>query len=234
MKVEDVIGGLPASTTLAQCLETGDPTFCSLITRDRLGTLWALPTSQVVATNQNLGVMSTKGIDLAANYGAKFGAYGGVDFSFTGTWLKEFKQEDFPGSGQYDCAGLHGTSCGTPMPEWRHKLRATWATPWRGVELAVTWRHIDSVKLDATSSNPLLATEFEPADETLAARNYLDLAGNWQINKMFALRAGVNNVLDKDPPITGVVAAVYGNGNTYPQVYDAFGRRVFLNLTASF
>jgi iron complex outermembrane receptor protein len=234
MKVEDVIGGLPANTTLAQCLETGDPTFCSLITRDRLGTLWALPTAQVIATNQNLGVMQTKGIDLAANYGAKFGAYGGVDFSFTGTWLKEFKQEDFPGSGQYDCVGLHGTSCGTPMPEWRHKLRATWSTPWRGVELAVTWRHIDKVKLDATSDNPLLATEFEPADETLASRNYLDLAANWQINKMFALRAGVNNLLDKDPPITGVVAAVFGNGNTYPQVYDAFGRRVFLNLTATF
>ena len=27
MKVEDVIGGLPASTTLAQCLDSGDPTF---------------------------------------------------------------------------------------------------------------------------------------------------------------------------------------------------------------
>ena len=234
MKVEDVIGGLPASTTLAQCLDSGDPTFCSLITRDRLGTLWALPSANVVATNQNLGLMSTKGVDLSANYRAKLGAYGGLDFNFSGTWLKEFLQEDFPGSGVYDCAGLHGTACGTPMPEWRHKLRATWSTPWRGVELAVTWRHIDSVKLDATSSNPLLATDFEPADETLASRNYLDLAGNWQINKMFALRAGVNNVLDKDPPITGVVAAVFGNGNTYPQVYDAFGRRVFLNLTATF
>ena len=234
MKVKNVIGGMPASTTLAQCLNTGDPTFCSLITRDRLGSLWALPTAQVVATNQNLGMRSTKGIDLGANYSAKLGAWGGLDVGFMGTHLKEFLQEDFPGSGVYDCAGLHGTTCGTPMPKWRHKLRATWSTPWRGLELAATWRHIDSVKLDATSSNALLATEFEPADARLAAANYLDLAANWQINKMFTFRAGINNLLDKDPPVTGIVAEVYGNGNTYPQVYDAFGRRVFLNLTARF
>jgi iron complex outermembrane receptor protein len=31
-----------------------------------------------------------------------------------------------------------------------------------------------------------------------------------------------------------VVAAVFGNGNTYPQVYDAMGRHIFLNLTAKF
>jgi iron complex outermembrane receptor protein len=234
MKVKGVIGGMPASTTLTQCLQTGDPKFCALITRDRLGTLWALPTAQVVATNQNLGLSSSKGVDLGANYSYKMGAYGGLDLSFIGTYLKEFKQEDFPGSGQYDCAGLHGTTCGTPLPKWRHKVRAVWGTPWNGVELGLTWRHINSVKLDATSSNPLLAADFEPADERLASRDYLDAVGQWQFNKNLTLRLGINNLLDKDPPVTGVVAAVYGNGNTYPQVYDALGRNVFLNLSAKF
>jgi outer membrane receptor protein involved in Fe transport len=234
MKVKGVIGGLPASTTVAQCIATGDPKFCSLITRDRLGSLWALTTAQVVATNQNLGSRSTKGVDFGANYNQKMGTLGGLDLAFTGTWLKEFKQEDYPGSGAYDCAGYHGTTCGTPLPKWRHKLRGTWSTPWQGVELALTWRHIASVKLDATSSDTHLAGESEPVDQKLSARDYLDLAGNWQINKTYAFRAGINNLLDKDPPLSGVVAAVYGNGNTYPQVYDALGRRVFLNLTAKF
>jgi outer membrane receptor protein involved in Fe transport len=79
-----------------------------------------------------------------------------------------------------------------------------------------------------------LDTESEPADASLGARNYLDLVGSWQINRNFTLRAGMNNALDKDPPLSGVVAAVYGNGNTYPQVYDAMGRHIFLNLTAKF
>jgi outer membrane receptor protein involved in Fe transport len=234
MKVKGVIGGLPAGTTLTQCLTTGDPKFCSLISRDRLGSLWALNAGNIVATNQNLGMRSTKGVDLGANYGQKMGTLGGIDLSFTGTWLKEFKYEDFPGSGAYDCAGFHGNTCGTPLPTWRHKLRGTWSTPWQGVELALTWRHINSVKLDSTSSDPHLAGDSEPADQKLASRDYLDLAGNWQINKTYTFRAGINNLLDKDPPVSGVVAAVFGNGNTYPQVYDAFGRRVFLNLTAKF
>jgi len=234
MKVKDVIDGMPADTTLTQCLNTGDPKFCSLITRDRLGTLWALSTAQVIATNQNLGMRKTKGIDFSANYSQGLGAMGNLDVAFSGTYLKEFLQEDFPGSGVYDCAGLHGTTCGTPLPKWRHKLRGTWATPWRGVELALTWRHVDSVKLDTTSSNPVLAGTSEPVDRVLGKRDYMDVAGNWQINKIFAFRAGINNLLDKDPPVSGVVASVFGNGNTYPQVYDAMGRHVFLNLTAKF
>ncbi|MEW7850154.1 TonB-dependent receptor [Massilia aurea] len=234
MKVKDTIGGLPASTTLTQCLNTGNPTFCDLITRDRLGTLWALPTAQVVATNQNLGMMATKGIDLGINYRYKMGTWGGLDLSLMGTYLKEFKQEDFPGSGEYDCAGYHGTSCGTPMPKWRHKLRAVWATPVRGLEVGATWRYVRGTKLDQSSDNPILAGDFEPADESLAARSYLDLVGNYRFNENFTFRVGMNNALDKDPPVSGVVAAVFGNGNTYPQVYDALGRHIFLNLTAKF
>ncbi len=234
MKVKGVIDPQPAATTLTQCLQTGDPKFCWLIPRDRLGTLWALPGAHILALNENLGMRSTKGVDLGVNYGMKLGAWGNLDLSLIGTYLKEFKQEDFPGSGEYDCAGLHGTTCGTPLPKWRHKVRAVWGTPWNGVELGVTWRYIKGVKLDATSGNALLATDFEPADERLGARNYLDLVGSWQINKTLTFRAGMNNALDKDPPVTGVVAAVFGNGNTYPQVFDALGRHVFLNLTAKF
>jgi len=41
-------------------------------------------------------------------------------------------------------------------------------------------------------------------------------------------------VFDRDPPLSGIVGAGFGNGNTYPQVYDALGRRFFFNLTAGF
>lgn len=234
MEVEGVIGGLPASTTLNQCLTTGDPKFCSLITRDRLGSLWALPTAQVIATNQNLGMRSTRGIDLGANYGMKLAGWGNLDLSFIGTYLDEFKSEDFPGSGEYDCAGLHGSTCGTPLPKWRHKIRAVWGTPWRGLELGVTWRHINAVKLDATSDNPLLKTAFQPVDSRLGARDYLDLVGQYAYNQHLTLRAGINNALDRDPPLSGITAATFGNGNTYPQVYDALGRHIFLNMTVKF
>lgn len=47
------------------------------------------------------------------------------------------------------------------------------------------------------------------------------------------VRAGVNNVLDNDPQLSPSVGTT-GNGNTYPQLYDAMGRYVFFGITANF
>jgi outer membrane receptor protein involved in Fe transport len=113
-----------------------------------------------------------------------------------------------------------------------------WSTPWH-IDAGFTWRYFDSVNVDATSSNPSLANNVtvEPVTQKLSARNYLDLVATWQIDKNWLVRAGVNNVLDKDPPITSTTLSdpsIFGNGNTFPQVYDSLGRLFFLNVTAKF
>ncbi len=226
MKVKGVIGALPPDTTLADCLETGNPAACALVTRDRTGSLWLLNSANIVAFNQNLAMRKTKGLDLGANYRYRLADLGAFDFAFNGTYLKEFIREDAPGTGEFDCAGLHGTVCGVPLPKWRHKARLSWASPW-AVDLALTWRHIHAVDVEDKASA-------EPADQRLSARDYLDLSGAYRINKFFTFRAGINNLFDRDPPVSGIVAATLGNGNTYPQVYDALGRKIFMNLTAKF
>jgi iron complex outermembrane recepter protein len=233
ISVDKVILNVAPGTTLNQCLQTGSPVICNLITRDRFGTLWALPTAQIEASNVNLGRFKTSGADIGVNHAQKIGAYGALKTDFTGTYVKEFKQEPIPGLGTFDCVGLHGATCGVPQPKWRHKLRGTWETPW-SVDLALTWRHFGKVNAEGTSTNPLLAGTVQAADQTLSERNYIDLALAWAVTKKITLRGGVNNVFDKDPPVSGVTSAVFGNGNTYPVVYDALGRRVFVNLTATF
>ena len=46
------------------------------------------------------------------------------------------------------------------------------------------------------------------------------------------LRAGVNNVFDKAPPlIDGVVWGIGFNANTYPGNYDTMGRLFFMSGT---
>ena len=232
MKIEGVVGTAPATTTLSQCLATGSAAFCSLIHRDSIGTLWATPQAYIIATNQNLGQRRTTGVDVGFDYSMKLGGMGGLDFSFLGTKLMKFESEDIPGLGLYDCAGYHGATCGTPLPKWRHKLRTTWTTPFN-VGLAFTWRHLDSVDLDATSSNPQLAGGFQEYRRTLAARDYFDLAASYAITKNLTARLIVNNLTDKDPPIRNQGAG-FTNGNTYPVVYEALGRRVAINLNAKF
>jgi outer membrane receptor protein involved in Fe transport len=233
IKVEKVILPAPPGVVLAQCLATGSAEFCGLVQRDRLGTLWALPSGFVSAANANLGKLKTSGFDVGLNYNTRIAGYGGLTVDFQGTYTKEFVLEPLKGLGEYDCAGYHGGTCGTPQAKWRHKVRTTWATPWN-FDVAATWRHIGKVKQEGTNSSPLLATAVFPVDAALSAVNYLDLAGTWAVNKSLAVRVGVNNVLDKDPPLSGLVSATFGNGNTYPQVYDSLGRRVFVNATYRF
>ena len=67
----------------------------------------------------------------------------------------------------------------------------------------------------------------------LESQNYLDLAATWQMRDNVTLRAGVNNVLDDDPPLSNSVGTT-GNNNTYPQLYDALGRYFFFGVTANF
>jgi outer membrane receptor protein involved in Fe transport len=148
--------------------------------------------------------------------------------NFIGTYLKELKKTDIPGDPEYDCAGLYGNVCLLPQPEWRHKMRFSWSTPWN-VDVALTWRYYQEVTFDASVGGGSVAA----IDNVLAAQNYLDLAGSWAVTKQLTVRGGINNILDRSPPISSQVGTT-GNGNTYPQTYEAFGRRVFVNATVKF
>jgi len=231
IKIDKLINNIPPSFILGQCIAAGQ--FCDLIHRDSNGTLWL--TGFITATNLNLGTEETSGIDVVANYNWPLDRWGALGLSFIGTYLNDFKVQNVPGGGKYDCAGLFGATCGTPLPVWRHRARATWSTPWN-VDLAVTWRHFDKVNIDKSDSSPLLAGAFNPVDRELGERDYIDLYASWSVTNRITVRAGVNNVFDKDPPIvsSSVAGAPFGSGNTYPQVYDALGRRIFVSATVNF
>jgi len=69
-----------------------------------------------------------------------------------------------------------------------------------------------------------LATYTHPK---FSAKNYFDLSFTYDIGNTVELHAGVNNVLDTDPPI---VAGFGGYGNTFPATYDYAGMSVFLGF----
>ncbi|HLY78490.1 MAG TPA: hypothetical protein VKQ70_03895, partial [Caulobacteraceae bacterium] len=74
---------------------------------------------------------------------------------------------------------------------------------------------------------------FDGFDNSLGSRSYLDLSAAWRINQTFTVRAGVNNLLDQDPPIISQGVASVGEPNTYP-TYDLLGRQIFISGTAKF
>lgn len=234
IKVEDVISIINPATSVNQCLQTGNPTFCDLIVRDQLGTIWALPEGYVIGTNVNLANWETSGIDINANYSMEIGSYGSLGFNLVGTWLNSLEFEDIPGLGTYDCVGYWGFTCGDPNAEWRHKFRVTWTSPWN-FDVSLSWRYYDAVLQDTTDSNPLMTGDTDPIDRELDAQNYLDIAATWTVFENYTLRFGINNFTDEDPPITAITDPSFnGNGNTFPNTYDALGRYVFMGLTAKF
>ena len=124
----------------------------------------------------------------------------------------------------------------TPTPKWRHKARVNWSSPYN-LDLALTWRYFHSVKNDVLDSNPLLAGGLDTQrDASLSSRSYIDLNAMYHFNKKLGLTVGVNNLFDKDPPLgsSSSIGGSFGNGNTYPQIYDAYGRYVYVNLTDRF
>lgn len=226
INIKDQIGVIGADLILEQCMATGDEALCSLINRDSFGSLWRSSDGYVVDTNLNAGKIKTRGIDVNLNYAYNTDNWGGFRFNVVGTWLDLLKTTPAVGDA-YDCVGKFGTTCGTPSPEWRHKARVTWATT-IGLDVSLSWRYFSKVKLDTT-------TNFE-ANRKISAQNYFDLAFNFQASDKLKLRAGVNNLFDRDPPIVGgqVLTPVFGSGNTFPQVYDSMGRYIFMGGTVNF
>jgi outer membrane receptor protein involved in Fe transport len=235
IKLDNAIGTIPSDVALNSCVTSG--AFCNLIHRDPVsGSLWRGDNGYIIGTNINIASVSTDGIDVTLNYNQPIKDWGSVGVGLVGTWLNTFDTTQVPGLGSYDCAGYYGAKCGTPLPEWRSKLRGTWNTPWYNTALALTWRYMSSVKIDASSSNPLLAGSYAQSNAQLSSQNYIDLAASWMIDKNFTVYAGCNNIFDKNPPVLSstIAGPPYGNGNTYPQVYDALGRNLFISITAKF
>lgn len=232
--ISDLLGG-NADAYINQCIQTGDPVFCDRIQRDSLGSLWVQPTGFIEDTAENIANLSVRGIDLQFNYGFDIGDHG-LAFDLVGTWLDRFDKELVEGLGSFDCAGLYGGTCGIPLPEWRHSLRATWRTPWSGLDVTATWRFLESVDVETSSDNPQLSGEVPATDARLGARSYFDLTAAMTFLDTYTVRIGANNLLDQDPPLVGQdnCPGIICNGNTFAQMYDVLGRQWFAALTVNF
>ncbi|NJC41708.1 outer membrane receptor protein involved in Fe transport [Brevundimonas alba] len=237
--VENAIQAFNPQNTLDDCYLQGIATACSRIERNTSnGSLWN-GDGVVDDPNTNIGSFGTAGIDVNASYrfdlaDIGLGAHGSAALNFVGTYLSELVTDNggIAPNSAYDCVGYYGNQCGTPNSEWRHRARLTWSTPW-DMDLSGTWRHYGEVELAVLEADGTLDNGGARIDRYFDAENYLDLAATWQVRETVTVRAGVNNILDNDPPLSYSVGNT-GNGNTFPQTYDAMGRYVFFGITANF
>jgi outer membrane receptor protein involved in Fe transport len=236
IRIKNLISAPGFAQVLNGCMgfgTTADPALCALVHRaPGSGSLWLSPNGFVSLTNQNFSGLGlfTKGFDFSGAYNRKLGGMGTLNASFVGTYLSKLGSPGVSGVGTF--AGT------TPSPKWRHKMRVGFTLP-DGLGISGQWRHFSHVSCNpATDPNGDCGTPANPrpANLKLNQQNYFDLALTARVTQKFNLRIGANNILDKSPPVAGgeVIPAGFGNGNTYPQVYDALGRYMFAGMTVDF
>jgi outer membrane receptor protein involved in Fe transport len=235
IKLKDIISNIPLDVSMSGCLNGTNLAYCANIVRNQFGAITGSSVESlgyIVGTNANIAEATFSGIDIQGSYRFGLGSYGSLVTTLNAVYLDKTTTVPLPGEHEYDCAGLYGPTCDAPLPTWRHTWRFTWNMPWK-VQASLQWRYIGSVSLETNTSDPTLGDCCTEFGSKLGARSYFDLSGNWDVTEGISLRAGINNILDQDPPLVDTNWTGPGTPNTWGP-YDTLGRQIFMAVTAKF
>ena len=247
IKVEDTIGTFAGglNSALSLCFETiqnlNDPV-CQIFAgrRGPTGALGQTAGGQnPPVLSGNVGALATSGIDAQVDYNMPIGP-GRVSFFYLGTWLDKFRstpvalipQVERILEGAFGSPGPFGPANATP--KYRHTARLTYSQG--PVQVSGRWRFEGKMQESRIlntftginrvgTSTALLPKPF------LGETNYFDLSLGVDVNENLSLTAGVNNLLDRRPPVLGTGAE---QANTLPSFFDVLGRDYFVSANLKF
>jgi outer membrane receptor protein involved in Fe transport len=226
ISIRKVVGTLATTEQLRRCFNqngTSNPTydpnnfFCQLFGRDpNSGQI-----TSTLETNANLGTLKTSGIDFQIDWALTLADIGGPDWgsfvlNFIGTKLEEWERQDTPAGTFTDRKGTISNAFGLTLPEWKFLSGLNWNHD--PFTVGVRWRYIASVE------------NFNNREQVIGAVNYFDFNTSLKVNEFMTLRAGMNNLADKQPPVYSPSIAA----NTDPSTYDLVGRRFYVGLNTRF
>lgn len=236
IQVENAIVALPEEEIVDLCYNVEqDPNgeFCSRIFRNPLnGSLRGGTETGVNASSINAGFLRAEGIDITAQYRFDVGEDSRLTLGINATRVlkSEFQSTEF--SDTVECEGLLGKTCLRPVPKWNFVQTTTFETGPTTVQLR--WRYIGKLTNDLVGFG--LADPSDFAVPTIGARSYFDLFSSVDVTDNFTFRFGINNLLDKKPPIVGndYGGTTENSGNTFPATYEPLGRNFFIGANARF
>jgi outer membrane receptor protein involved in Fe transport len=209
-------------------IQDANSALCQLISRDQQGVISG-PPNVVSANNANLSQLTTEGIDFQVDYSLPmaFSMTGSgesrLNFFFLGnySWENNFTPlADLP-EDVVQCAGRFGLNCGNPTARWKWSSRLSLIDG--PVTASLRWRHIGRTTDDDDETDYVV--------ETIGAYDLFDLAFSVNAGDHLTLNFGVNNLLDKRPPIIG---SNQEQANTYPGTFDVIGRDFFISANVRF
>ncbi len=226
-----LVGDAPGAHTGAE-LVAGNP-YCALIRREYTGT----PSGSFGADRRydakfvNLGGIKTSGYDVQLDWGMNLGFVPGmITTNVQYSYLDSFKQSPFAGAAFTERKGTWDAGYNY---DWQ--LLSTIGYVDGPFSLGLRWSHKPG--LDPPSS---VSTSTVP----VKAYDLFDLYGRWSLSEKYELRAGIDNLMDKDPGIFGAIRVLNTDGSVNVAQsnnakgssvvgQDTFGRRFYLALKVS-
>ena len=238
IKVKDVIGAPTPGDLINDCFanlsaSSATKTACTVIRRNPItGGLDGDPatTAGLFAPLNNLGKLSTNGVDVAINYAREFGK---VQWTATvfGNYTASSKFQATSTAVNRECVGYYSVNCGSLQPKFSWSMRNTFT--YGKLDFSVLWRHLDSMvqePLDVADNGAAFKGTLNGQQVDfgkIKAYDYFDLTLRFNVTDNFTLTGTVQNAFNRQPPVVGntIGTTTYNSGNTYPSTYDALGRR---------
>jgi len=224
IKMNGIINPIGRQTKANACYDSG--LFCNDIVRGTNpnvpGANWVL-----VAVNDqlvNVASLDVRGIDASVRYDTRL-LGGRLSLTVLGTRYDKAKSSVLPGAPPTDLLGFAG---GSTSDQGYVKLTGNANANWRGLgglSLNYNLRYIGKAK-----TSPFAPDTYP----TIGDRFYHNARVGYEFAKKYEIYAGVDNILDSDPPMFPTSTAGTQALDTVPALYDVFGRSYYAGVKLKF
>ena len=235
IELDDMIAPQVPDTLYRECLSADtNPSYspthpsCQLIVRNP--TNGAVATVDVTYTNEAAADLA--GYDVQFDWGLDGVGPGTLNLNVLATITDHWKTQVNADSPWLDFTGTTGPSDVRGVNQFAYDYRlfttvgyaaANWGTTLR-------WRHLPSISPEGTIRTQAQYTDTESYD-------IFDVSGRYTFSDRYNLRFGIDNLLDKEPPIVNLRTVAEGytqTGVTNGAFYDVLGRRYYVGMTVQF
>jgi outer membrane receptor protein involved in Fe transport len=241
IKVDDAIGPQSVDVAQRQCFDPAfNPTFdvnspyCAAV--NRVANDGAL--GNILLTYLNNGRFETSGVDTQVDWAFKLGP-GHFTLNSVFSYLISLKSAELISDPLTEFAGSLGpTQNELNAGSFRWKMLNTFGYSIDRWSASLQWQHLPAIK----SIN--YPTDHNTAIMGAPSYDLIGLSGSFAFAKDSVLRFGVENLLDKAPPLLNRNSAppaftlagggFGGDNSNNPALYDFIGRRFYIGATVKF
>ena len=220
IKLKEAIIALTPAMIVNLCY-TSSPQLCSLITRDDSGLITTVSNGPV-----NMQQVRVRGIDFEGVYSLPLGS-DRLDMRLMATYIDKAEMDNgVTRSDLVDAVNQPTIAALGGNPRWRFNAAANYVAD--RFRLSLTGRYVGGGRIDpAYTSKDLDVLR-------VSGRLYFDLSGEYTLygkgsDGSLVLFGTIQNLTDKDPPITGV-----GGYGTTRALYDTIGRQYTAGIRFKF